>query len=157
MTLVSEAGEGVPSRPRSRLMNACSGTKLATARIRLRSLSADDVQWVLQEHLPDHVELCVGSDTHASDEILPFRPSVLPFTQKQHTPTLTKSLYYLKIHLFLEHSYKFWPIKLWNLPKSRKQIDKAICNLYTEDSDETRFKVRDGGNNRWQAFEMWQE
>ena len=54
----------VPSRPRSRLMNAYSGTKLATARIRLRSLSADGVQWVLQEHLPDHVELCVGSDTH---------------------------------------------------------------------------------------------
>ena len=31
----------VPSRPRSRLMNAYSGTKLATARNRLRSLSAD--------------------------------------------------------------------------------------------------------------------
>ena len=44
--------EDIPSRPRSRLMNACSGTKLATARNRLRSLSADDVQWVLQEHLP---------------------------------------------------------------------------------------------------------
>ncbi len=25
-------GQSVPSRPRSRLMNACSGTKLATAR-----------------------------------------------------------------------------------------------------------------------------
>ena len=56
----------VPKRPRSRLMNAYSGTKLATARIRLRSLSADGVQWVLQEHLPGHVELCVGSDTYAS-------------------------------------------------------------------------------------------
>ena len=52
--------EDIPSRPRSRLMNACSGTKLATARIRLRSLSADDVQWVLQEHLPGHVGLCIG-------------------------------------------------------------------------------------------------
>ena len=57
----------VPSRPRSRLMDAYSGTKLATARIRLRSLSADGVQWVLQEHLPGHVGLCVGSDTYASD------------------------------------------------------------------------------------------
>ncbi len=57
----------VPSRPRSRLMNAYSGTKLATARIRLRSLSADGVQWVLQEHLPGHGGLCVGSDTYASD------------------------------------------------------------------------------------------
>ena len=47
-------------------MNAYSGTKLATARIRLRSLSADDVQWVLQEHLPDHVGLCIGYDTHAA-------------------------------------------------------------------------------------------
>ena len=51
-------------------MNACSGTKLATARIRLRSLSADGVQWVLQEHLPGHVELRVGFDTHASSETL---------------------------------------------------------------------------------------
>ena len=33
--------EDIPSRPRSRLMNAYSGTKLATARNRLRSLSAD--------------------------------------------------------------------------------------------------------------------
>ena len=56
----------VPSRPRSRLMNAYSGTKLATARIRLRSLSADGVQWVLQEHLPGHVGLFLGFDTHAS-------------------------------------------------------------------------------------------
>ena len=39
----------VPSRPRSRLMNAYSGTKFATARSRLRSLSADGVQWVFQE------------------------------------------------------------------------------------------------------------
>ena len=60
----------VPSRPRSRLMNAYSGTKLATARNRLRSLSADGVQWVLQEHLPGHVELCVGSDTHVAVETL---------------------------------------------------------------------------------------
>ena len=68
----------VPSRPRSRLMNACSGTKLATARIRLRSLSADGVQWVLQEHLPGHVGLYVGFDTHASGgTLLPSRPSVL--------------------------------------------------------------------------------
>ena len=57
-------------------MNAYSGTKLATARIRLRSLSADGVQWVLQEHLPDHVELCVGSDTHVADETLtPISPT----------------------------------------------------------------------------------
>ena len=62
--------EDIPSRPRSRLRNACSGTKLATARIRLRSLSADDVQWVLQEHLPLPVELCIGFDTYASGEIL---------------------------------------------------------------------------------------
>ena len=47
-------------------MNAYSGTKLATARNRLRSLSADGVQWVLQEHLPGHVGLYVGSDTYAS-------------------------------------------------------------------------------------------
>ena len=60
----------VPSRPRSRLMNAYSGTKLATARNRLRSLSADGVQWVLQEHLPDHVGLCIGFDTYASGETL---------------------------------------------------------------------------------------
>ena len=46
-------------------MNAYSGTKLATARNRLRSLSADGVQWVLQEHLPDHVGLCIGFDTYA--------------------------------------------------------------------------------------------
>ena len=56
----------VPSRPRSRLMDAYSGTKLATARNRLRSLSADGAQWVLQEHLPGHVGLCIGFDTHAS-------------------------------------------------------------------------------------------
>ena len=62
--------EDIPSRPRSRLRNACSGTKLATARIRLRSLSADDVQWVLQEHLPVPVGLCVGSDIHALGETL---------------------------------------------------------------------------------------
>ena len=42
-------GQSVPFRPRSRLMNAYSGTKFATARNRLRSLSADGVQWVLQE------------------------------------------------------------------------------------------------------------
>ena len=60
----------VPSRPRSRLMNAYSGTKFATARNRLRSLSADGVQWVLQEHLPGHVELCVGSYTYAAGGIL---------------------------------------------------------------------------------------
>ena len=65
-----QGGVDVPKRPRSRLMNAYSGTKLATARIRLRSLSADGVQWVLQEHLPGHVGLCIGSDTHASDETL---------------------------------------------------------------------------------------
>ncbi|MDE7058742.1 MAG: hypothetical protein K2P03_08570, partial [Lachnospiraceae bacterium] len=41
-------------------------TKLATARIRLRSLSADGVQWVLQEHLPLPAELCIGFDTYAS-------------------------------------------------------------------------------------------
>ena len=51
-------------------MDAYSGTKLATARIRLRSLSADGVQWVLQEHLPGHVGLFFGSDTHALGEIL---------------------------------------------------------------------------------------
>ena len=47
-------------------MDAYSGTKLATARIRLRSLSADGAQWVLQEHLPGHVGLCIGSDTYAA-------------------------------------------------------------------------------------------
>ena len=52
-------------------MDAYSGTKLATARIRLRSLSADGAQWVLQEHLPGHVGLCIGSDTHALGETLP--------------------------------------------------------------------------------------
>ena len=58
-------------------MNAYSGTKLATARIRLRSLSADGVQWVLQEHLPGHVGLCVGSDTHASGgTLLPSPPLI---------------------------------------------------------------------------------
>ena len=51
-------------------MDAYSGTKLATARNRLRSLSADGAQWVLQEHLPGHGELCVGSDTHAAGRIL---------------------------------------------------------------------------------------
>ena len=51
-------------------MDAYSGTKLATARIRLRSLSADGAQWVLQEHLPGHVGLCIGSDTYAVDETL---------------------------------------------------------------------------------------
>ena len=51
-------------------MDAYSGTKLATARIRLRSLSADGAQWVLQEHLPGHVGLCIGSDTHALGETL---------------------------------------------------------------------------------------
>ena len=62
----------VPSRPRSRLMNAYSGTKLATARNRLRSLSADGVQWVLQEHLPGHVGLCVGSDTYCPPALASF-------------------------------------------------------------------------------------
>ena len=51
-------------------MNAYSGTKLATARIRLRSLSADGAQWVLQEHLPGHVGLFLGFDTHASGKTL---------------------------------------------------------------------------------------
>ena len=124
-------------------MDAYSGTKFATARIRLRSLSTDGAQWVLQEHLPGHVGLCIGSSTYSSLQLRAHTILRIPFSYK--------------IHLFLEHSYKFQPIKLWNLPKSRKQIDKAICNLYTEDSDETRFKLRDGGNNRWQAFEMWQE
>ena len=74
----------VPSRPRSRLMNAYSGTKLATARNRLRSLSADGVQWVLQEHLPGPVGLCIDFDTYASGVTLhpyPSRPSVPPATQ----------------------------------------------------------------------------
>ena len=56
----------VPSRPRSRLMNAYSGTKLATARIRLLSLSADGVQWVFQEPTPFPPWL-----TTATDKILP--------------------------------------------------------------------------------------
>jgi len=51
-------------------MDACSGTKLATARNRLRSLSADGVQWVLQEHLPDSIGLCIGSGTYAAGETL---------------------------------------------------------------------------------------
>ena len=44
--------EDITSQPPSRLMNPFSGTKLAKARIRVRALSADDVQWVLQEHPP---------------------------------------------------------------------------------------------------------
>ena len=73
-----QEGADIPSRPRSRLMNACSGTKLATARNRLRSLSADGVQWVLQEHLPDHVGLCIGYDTHAAGVTLhPYPYTVL--------------------------------------------------------------------------------
>ena len=55
-------------------MDAYSGTKLATARIRLRSLSADGAQWVLQEHLPGHVGLCVGSDTLPTGETLHLSP-----------------------------------------------------------------------------------
>ena len=72
-----QGGVDVPKRPRSRLMNAYSGTKLATARIRLRSLSADGVQWVLQEHLPLPVELCIGFDTYASGGTL----TLICFTQ----------------------------------------------------------------------------
>ena len=73
--------EDIPSRPRSRLRNACSGTKLATARIRLRSLSADDVQWVFQEHLPGPVKLCIGSDTYASGAAL----SHMSYTTLRHS------------------------------------------------------------------------